>query len=129
MGNRTYRLHTLIGPCDRETKHGAAIHSGCTLYHLWRAHLSRGPFKDETSGETAAKSVEEPERVTFRRHERGVDVQAVTHGIVAPCMNMVGEDTVTAPQRSSLPTTKTENDPRSAFRLDIRHTIQRTPLL
>lgn len=65
---------------------------------MWRAHLRRGPFKDETSGETAAKSVEEPERVAFRRHQRRVDVQAVTHGIVAPCMNTVGEDTLTARQ-------------------------------
>lgn len=51
--------------------------------------LRGGPLIDEASGETAAQSVQDPEGVTFRRHQGGVDVQAVTHGIVASCMNMV----------------------------------------
>lgn len=54
-------------------------------------YLRCGPFKNGGSGKAAADSVQQPERVWFWLHQRGIYVQTITHGIMAPCINCVNK--------------------------------------
>ena len=47
-------------------------------------YLSGGPFKDDRSTDAGEYFVKELDSVRLRRHQGGVDIQAVSHGVVAP---------------------------------------------
>lgn len=82
-----YWLHDQVNILGQRFSFSEPLHSVssnlCTC-------LCCSPPVDETSGETTAKPVNNPQVITFRLHQGGVDVETVTHGVMAPCINKKG---------------------------------------